>query len=446
MIEAGVLFSPLKRVRGIFHGWWLSGFAAIIMALGNVPLFQGMAVWNPVLRGRFGWTPDQLQWGFAFTRVEGGILGPVEGILVERLGSRRMVFIGLVVLGGGFLLFSRIDQLWQLYGVFFLMSLGAALGTWLPMMTMLNHWFVKHRAKAMGLAMEGNAVGSIVLVPLIAWAVGGIDGDDPERFGWRTTSAGIGVVTMLLAFPLSRLVRNRAEEYGLRPDGVPSAPALENGGQKEAQRSTAGEQGFTWQEAIRTRDFWLISFGHAATSVVTVSILVHMGLVLDDRGFSLQMVGWVVATYTGVTAIFILVGAYIGDRVPIRHSIFWFSAIQAASIIVLLLANSPAMALLFAVVLGVGWGGRTPVLSAVRAVYFGRRAFPSITGISMVPMNVFLFGAPIFAGYMYRFTGSYTVPFIVIAVISFLGAALFLFLGEPKPMAGSSGTIEKAAI
>ena len=445
MIQVSVLFSPLRRVQGIFSGWWMSGLAFLIMALGNVPLFQGMAVWNPVLRGRFGWAPDQLQWAFAFTRVEGGILGPVEGILVERLGSRRMVFIGLLVLGGGFLLFSRIDELWQLYGVFFLMSLGAALGTWLPMMTVLNHWFVKHRSKAMGLAMEGNAVGAIMVIPLIAWAIGGVDADQPDRFGWRATAAGIGVVTMLLAFPISRLVRNRPEDYGLRPDGDASAPALETVHQTEVPRSTAGELGFTWQEAIRTRAFWLISFGHACSSTVLSTVMVHLGLILDDRGLSLQMVGWVVATYTGVSAIFILVGGYIGDRVPIRHSIFWFSSFIPASVIVLLVTNSPLMAFLFAVVLGIGWGGRSSTTASIRGVYFGRRAFARITGLSMVPMNVILFATPVFVGYMYRFTGSYTVPFIVIAVVSFLGSVLFLLLGEPNPWAESSKARKRTA-
>ena len=441
-----MLFSLQKRLRGVFHGWWMSGLAAIIMALGNVPLFQGTAVLNPVLRGRFGWTPDQLQWAFAFTRIEGGIMGPVEGLLVERLGSRWMVFIGLALLGGGFLIFSRIDQLWQLYGIFFLMSLGAALGTWLPMMTMLNHWFVKHKTKAMGLAMEGNAVGGIVLVPLIAWAIGGVDSDQPDRFGWRATAAGIGVVTLLLAFPISRLVRDKPEDLGLHPDGVSSDQPIKTPEPTAPLQSAPGDQGFTWQEAIRTRTFWLISFGHAGTSIVTVSILVHLGLILDDRGFSLQMVGWVVATYTGVTALFILVGGYIGDRVSMRHSVFWFSVIQSGSIFILLQAHSTPMALLFAVVLGAGWGGRTPALSAIRAIYFGRRSYASITGISMVPLNVFLFAAPIFAGYMYRFTGSYTIPFIVIAVISLLGASLFLLLSEPRPLAGPSGTFKKAAV
>ena len=446
MIQVSVLFSPLRRVQGIFSGWWMSGLAFLIMALGNVPLFQGMAVWNPVLRGRFGWTPDQLQWAFAFTRVEGGIMGPVEGILIERLGSRRMVLIGLLVLGGGFLLFSRIDELWHLYGVFFLMSLGAALGTWLPMMTVLNNWFVKHRSKAMGLAMEGIVVGAIILIPLTAWAIGGVDANQPDRFGWRATAAGIGVVTMLLAFPISRLVRNRPEDYGLHPDGDASALLFETADQTETPRSTAGERGFTWQEDMRTKAFWLISFGQACSSTVLVTVMVHLGLILDDRGLSLQMVGWVVATYTAVTAIFILVGGYIGDRVPIRHSIFWFSCFQPAAVIILLVTNSPSMAFLFAVVLGIGWGGRNSVVSSIRGVYFGRRAYASITGISMVPLNVILFATPLFVGYIYRFTGSYTVPFIVIAVISFLGSALFLFLGEPQPLAESSEAVEKTAM
>ena len=446
MIQVSVLFNPLRRVRGIFSGWWMSGLAFLIMALGNVPLVQGMTVWNPVLRGRFGWTPDQLQWAYAFTRAEGGIMGPVEGILVERLGSRRMVFIGLLVLGGGFLIFSRIDELWQLYGVFFLMSMGKAMGTWLPMMTVLNNWFVKHRSKAMGLAMEGNAVGAVMLIPLIAWAIGGVDADQPDRFGWRATAAGIGVVVMLLAFPISRLVRNRPEDYGLSPDGDASALLSETAGQTETPRSTAGELGFTWQEAIRTRAFWLISFGHACSNTVIVTVMVHLGLILDDRGLSLQMVGWVVATYTAVSAIFILVGGYIGDRVPMRHTIFCFSSFIPASVIVLLVTNSPLMAFLFAVVMGIGWGGRNSTTVSIRGVYFGRRAFARITGLSMVPMNVILFATPLFVGYMYRFTGSYTVPFIVIAVISFLGSALYLFLGEPKPWADSSEAVEKTAM
>jgi len=90
------------------------------------------------------------------------------------------------------------------------------------------------------------------------------------------------------------------------------------------------------------------------------------------------------------------------------------------------------MIFLFAVLLGIGFGGRTPVTTAIRGIYFGRRAFAAITGISMVPMNVMLFSAPLFAGYMRDRTGTYDVPFLTIAVVCLLGSCLFLLLGEPK--------------
>jgi MFS family permease len=413
----------------VFYGWWLAGVGALVMALGTVPLFQGLPVWNPVIRNAFGWSAGQMSWAFAMTRLEGGLLGPVEGLLIEKLGSRRMVFIGMTILGAGFMLFSQVRELWHLYAVFFIMSMGAALGTWLPMMTVMNHWFIRLKTRAMAAVMEGFAIGGIVLPLLLAWSVGGTDPNISERYGWRVTAFGVGIVIMVLAFPLSRLVRNRPEELGLRPDGDPAAPATV---QSRPSRHAGDEAGLTWQEAIRTRDFWLISFGHGCSSIVIVSVMVHLGLLLDDRGFSLQTISAIVATYTASNAVFILVGGYLGDRIPIKLVAFGFSAFQSVAVVVLVFAHSMPMAFLFAVLLGVGFGGRTPVTTSIRGVYFGRKAFAAITGISMVPLNVLLFSAPLFAGYMRDITGEYDVAFLTIAGVCLLGSCLFLLLGEPR--------------
>ena len=169
-----------QRVRGMFFGWYMAGLGAVLMALASAPIWHGLPVWSPVLRNAFDWTTVQMSWAFAVTRVEGGLLGPLEGLLVQRLGTRRVVFIGLTVLGTGLVLFSRIEELWQLYAAFFIMSLGAALSTWLPMMTLTNHWFVRHKARAMSIVFEGFAIGGIAVPLLLAWAIGGAD---PEISG-----------------------------------------------------------------------------------------------------------------------------------------------------------------------------------------------------------------------------------------------------------------------
>ncbi len=428
MVPVRALTDSIGRVRGAFYGWWLTGVAALVMVIGTVPIFQGMPIWFVVLEKNFGWSSAQISLAFSLTRVEGSIMGPISGYLVDKLGPRRMVLIGLLVLGAGFLAFSRVNNLWQFYLAFIIMSSGAGLGTWLPMMTVLNNWFLRRRSTAMALAMEGFAVGGVVVVPVLAWAI------DPARFGgdgWRNAAVVIGLTVILVAFPISRMVRNRPEDYGLLPDGASPDNVVSAGGQE--RRPVGQGMDYTWQQAVRTRSFWLITMGHACSSIVIVTLMVHLGTMLTDQGFSLQTVGWVVATQTGVSAVFNMVGGYVGDRVPLRVAIFGFSAIQSGAVVLLLFADTTVMVYLFAVVFGIGFGGRTPLTTSIRGLYFGRKAFASISGVSMIPMNVFLLAFPLYAGIMFDATGSYDIPFTTVAAVSFIGAVLFLMLGEPSP-------------
>ena len=125
------------RPRRFFYGWVLVGVAALVMVVGTVPLFQGMTAWFVVLEKHFGWSRTQLTIAFSLTRVEGSIMGPVSGYLVERLGPRKMVALGMTIAGGGFLLLAVTHSLWQFYLAFVVMSMGTGLGSWLPMMTVI---------------------------------------------------------------------------------------------------------------------------------------------------------------------------------------------------------------------------------------------------------------------------------------------------------------------
>ena len=237
---------------------------------------------------------------------------------------------------------------------------------------------------------------------------------------------------MVLAWPLSRLVRERPEDYGQHPDGRP--PALAATSSPEAQGPEAAEPSYTWQEALRTRTFWFMNIGHACVAMVVHTIAVHLGILLDQRGFSLQTIGWIVSTYLAVGAISTLVGGYMGDRLPMRLGIFVFAAMQSLGILVLIFFHSEPAAFLFAVLFGIGFGGRIPLTIAIRGAYFGRKAFASITGLSQIPVNVALLAAPVYAAYLFDITGKYDIPFLSIAIVSLLGASLYLFLGEPRPL------------
>ena len=103
------------------------------------------------------------------------------------------------------------------------------------------------------------------------------------------------------------------------------------------------------------------------------------------------MIGWVVSTYMAIQAITTLVGGYIGDRMPIHLAVSGFAMVQALSVFVLVfLANSPATAILFAIVLGLAQGGVALTMS-IWSVYYDRRAFARVTGMAMMPLSFGLF-------------------------------------------------------
>ena len=426
MIQAVQRLYPLRRIRGVFYGWWLVGISGFVMTVATVPFFHALGIWSVALESHFAWTRTQLFIAFVLSRIEGGIMGPLEGYLTDRLGSRRMVLIGLLILGAGFLLFSRVENLWMFYASFMIMALGVGLGGWLPLMTIVNNWFIRRRSSAMGWASVLSRLGALVLVPAIAWAVD----PDADRLGWKTTAAIIGAIILLSALLIPRFIRNRPEEYGQHPDGDED-PTPASSEQSSQATANSQEVEFTARQALRTPAFYCISFGHAFNSMLIVTITTHLALMLTDQKISLQVAAWVVTVYTGISMVFQVVGGYIGDRAPKNVAIFLFSAIQAGSVLIITTNDSLAAAFAFAVAFGIGFGGRTPLTVAIRGDYFGRKAFASIMGLSMVPMNFCLLAAPLLTAIYHDARDSYVLPFNVLAGICLLGGVLFLLAKKP---------------
>jgi MFS family permease len=413
----------------MFYGWKLAGLALLVIGLVSGPVWSGVGVWVKALEMQFGWSRAQLTGAFSLAQLEGSILGPLLGYLIDRLGPRRMVFIGLVITGLGFVLFSRTNNLLTFYVSYGLIMLGTAAGSWLPLMTVVNRWFIRKRGLAMAVAAEGSPLGGLLLLPVLAWAV------TPSHFGWSTTALWIGIVFLALAFPVSRFIRERPEGYGERPDGDPSPNASMS--QIEVVRTlprdigSRDEPDFTASQAIRTNAFWLITFGHAFSSMLFATLTVHLIPMLSDRGLSLQSSANVFSAMMGVAAVFQLIGGYVGDRMETRVAIAVFGFIQAAGFTIAVFTESMPMAILFAVLFGAGFGGRNPLTVAIRAEYFGPNAFATITGISSAPMYLFMLAAPLFAAFIFDTQGSYLIAWLILGGLGSMSGVLFLLAKKP---------------
>ena len=131
--------------------------------------------------------------------------------------------------------------------------------------------------------------------------------------------------------------------------------------------------------------------------------------------------------------VFQLIGGYVGDRIAKNVALMIFTMCQAAGVFVLTFgAPTLTTAYGFAVLFGIGFGGRNPISSSIRGDYFGRKNYGKIMGVSQVPMNVLLLIGPIFAGLMRDTTGSYTVAFGVLGLLAAIGGICFLMATKPR--------------
>ena len=410
----GLPFTP----GDVFYGWWLVGVAAFLLTLMSLTVFQGLGTILVALERQFGWSRTALSGAFSLARVEGAILGPVEGLLVDRVGTRKMVFIGYILMGLGFLWLGQVETLWAFYASFMLITLGSGLGGWLAIIAMVNNWFTRQRTFAMASAMSGIHFGGL-LVPLLALGI--------EAFEFSGAATIIGVFLLIVVGPAAKAIRNHPEDMGLQPDG-------DSENLSESVLTEDEEPDFTAAQALRTPAFWILTVMQVASSVAIVTLALHLVPKLTDMGMTLSGAGTVVLTYTIVALPSQFLSGYFADRLPKTLMIAIFLAIQGIALTIIAFADTILLAYIFALLYGIGFGGRNPLTTAIRGEYFGRKAFATIMGISQFPMNIGMIGAPLFAGYMFDTTNSYVIPFSVFAILTFFGAFLMLFVKKPRKL------------
>ena len=406
----------LFPAENLFYGWWLVGVAAFLLTLMSLTVFQGLGTILVALERQFGWSRTALSGAFSLARVEGAILGPIEGFLVDRVGTQKMVLIGYILMGLGFLWLGQVKTLWAFYASFMTITLGSGLGGWLAIIAMVNNWFTRQRSFAMASAMSGIHFGGL-LVPLLALGI--------EIFEFHGAATIIGVFLLIVVGPAAKVIRNRPEDMGLQPDGDSEILS-------ESVLTEVEEPDFTAGQALRTPAFWILTIMQVASSVAIVTLALHLVPKLTDMGMTLTGAGTVVLTYTIVALPSQFLSGYFADRLPKTLMIAIFLAIQGVAITIIAFADSVLLAYIFALLYGIGFGGRNPLTTAIRGEYFGRKAFATIMGISQFPMNIGMIGAPLFAGYMFDTTNSYTVPFSAFAILTFFGAFLMLFVKKPQ--------------
>lgn len=402
--------------RRLFFGWRIAGVGAVILALQSALILQAFGTYAVILQERFGWSKTTISIAYSFNRAESGLLGPLHGWALHRFGSRRVMRVGAVITTAGFIWFSQISSPVHFVFSFFTIAVGAGLSGFLTVNTEIVRWFERKRTRALSLTSVGFAAGGL-LTPAVVFAL--------RQFGWRQTALGSGVLLGVAAFVLASYFGTSPADRGEVVDGA-ERPLDDDG-----RRPTASAH-LTAREALHTRAFWLLAFGHASALLVVGSVIAHLTLFLTtELGYSLQGASFVVAGIPIAQLAGMVAGGSLGDRLSKRLLCSGAMFGHVAGLLLLTFATGPWMVWAFVVLHGLAWGMRGPLMSAIRADYFGSTAFGQIMGYSSIILMFGMVGGPLFAGVLADATGSYQIGFTILAALSATGALLFALATPP---------------
>ncbi len=417
----------MRGFKRPFYGWWMVGAAIVLQALPSGLLQQAFGAYVVLLERDFGWSRTTLSGAFSIVRVEEGLLGPLQGWMIDRFGPRNVMRIGTIIFAAGFFFFANINSVMGFYLAFMVMAVGASLAGFLSITTAIVNWFDRKRSMAMGIALLGTAVGGLLL-PVVVIGL--------EMWGWRTVANISGAIVLILGLPMVQVMRRRPEDHGMLPDGRDPAEAAAEAASAAARGDMSNEINYTAREALRTRAFWFISLAHAASvlvvSVVTVHFTPHA---TGNLGYSLPAAAGIVTLQTITNLIGRPLGGWMSDRIGSRAVIILCMMLHAVALILLAFANALWMLASFALLNGLAWGARVPVIVSIRAEYFGSKSFGAIMGISSSVVTVAAVIAPVLAAVAYDALGSYTISFVILAVLAALGSLFMVFTPPPQARA-----------
>lgn len=374
--------------------------------------FYAFPVFLDAIVRDMGWSRAQTAFAMTLASIVVAAVSLLIGVLLRRIGLRTVMVGGSIMAGVGFLLLTGVSELWQFYLYYGLVVSAGMAGIYeVPNLTAVGSWFDRGRSTALGIATTGMGLGGVVMAPLAAWLI--------SRYDWQTTFGFMAAIVMVLGIPIGAFVMQLSKK-----EHTPLTPGRKE--QPEDSSTTLGE-------ALRGRPFWLIAMAATLWYGAFALGLTHQVAFAVDVG----MPALVAAGAVGLLSAFSIPGRLgfgrLGDMMDKRYVLMIAAALQLIAFTILLLAEDPPMLYLYSCLLGLGIGGLTPILPGLIGDYFGRRHFSAIYGASyMVTTLGFMIG-PVYGGWMYDTTGSYSTAFMSAIAVTLLAIILIRLTPTPAP-------------
>ncbi|MEV6373059.1 L-lactate MFS transporter [Micromonospora musae] len=401
--------------------WGLVAAAVLVqLALGAV---YAWSVFNEPLQQQFGWSKTQVVLPFTVaigTIFIGSLIG---GRIQDRRGPRPVALGGGVLYGVGNILASLTsssDQLWLLvvtYGVIGGIGLGAV---YITPIAMLSKWFPDRRGLITGIAVAGFGFGAVIVAPVAKALLGGTD-DKTSVF------LPLGIAYLIAVLLGASTFRNPPPGYHV-PGFVP----------KTGGRAVAGTRVYTLGEALRTRQWYLL------TGILTLNVTCGIALISQAADAAQTITGVTAATaatMVGILGLFNGAGrvawAWLSDRIGRMTAFLGMLVLQAICFFILPHAGAFAVFAVLAALVYLAYGGGFGTMPATAADYFGTPNAGAVYGAMIIAWSIGGVVGPLILSGLFEASGeSYTLPFTVIAIIALVALILPPITKLPTPPSG----------
>ena len=398
-------------MRQIYYGWWivLAGFVVAFYVAGTI--FYSFTAFIEPLVNEFGWSYTQISFAASLRGLEMGILAPLVGILVDRLGARKLLFSGVLVLGIGTILLGFTQSLAMFYGAMILIAFGAGGCTSVVTMTAVANWFDKNVGKAMGITVSGFGASGLI-VPVIVWMI--------AACGWRTTLIILGIGMWIIGIPAALMMRDKPEDDDNLPRGTKSDK------RNHLSRRQTHPVRFRYSEILIKKSFLFVNLAEMIRIMALTAVVTHIMPYLSTLEISRMSSGLIAAGIPLLSITGRFGFGLLGDLFEKKYIMAISYSLMALGMLALCYVKLPGMIYIFLFFFSNGFGGIAALRGALLREYYGSDNFGKFIGIMMG------FGAcggiigPTTAGWVFDRIESYY--FVWLACSAIIGLAVFLIL------------------
>ena len=407
----------------IFFGWYIVATCFFIAFL-TVGVRNAFGIFVIPMSEEFGWTRTTISLAAASGFLINGITQPFLGHLFDRIGGRRVIVVGLVLIGIFTLLLSLTFHILFMLVVFsFLLSTALSGPSLTNTMALISKWFKRRRATAISINTVGTSIGGLILVPFAMYFL--------QATGWRMTWLILGLLILLLAVPLALLfIRENPEALGLLPDGDKE---YQEPAEYEKTEDRLGEfEVDHWIKSFRSAPMWQLSAAYVVCGVTTGMISTHFVPFAIERGISPGKAALIFGLMMGLNSLGGIGAGVLSDKFGRKNVLAAVYLLRGIGYVMLVCIPSSLGMWAFAIAAGFSWVASVPLTSALTADVYGLRVLATISGITFLCHQVGSFIMVLLAGVLFDLTGSYTLPFAIAGSLLFPAALAAYTIKEKR--------------